>query len=257
MKEREVVQLLRDLMIDDGETLRERDGPEAVTAARDLADFVSARLSEDVAQQSLWVEFREDPEGTAAELTGILEALVEADPGLALRMERYLEEYHRVLSPPGPRRVREARRNVKTEGGVMDISLTAEDATLDIEPQSDYGRGTYLRGNVVPGTQPKEPGVTFEAFEFRGQVVRFGPNAPDVTVLFQQLYETVEGRPDLNPEAQAELKTELQEVQALVALQEEEVDQEELARHLQNIERLSPDVLQLLLNGLMETDAGL
>ncbi|MBU1877783.1 MAG: hypothetical protein KJ734_02420, partial [Chloroflexi bacterium] len=89
----DIVQVLEDLVQDDGQTLEQRDGPEALSVAQDMRDLLAARLPEESPFASLWEQFESDPEGTEAELIGTLEALAEADPALVERLNAYLEDY--------------------------------------------------------------------------------------------------------------------------------------------------------------------
>jgi hypothetical protein len=96
----EVVSILGDLVQDDGATLGERYGPRALTVAQNLRSLLAVRLQEESPYTSLWEQFEAEPQAVTAELTGSLEALVEADPALAKRLNAFVEEYHQIIVPP-------------------------------------------------------------------------------------------------------------------------------------------------------------
>jgi hypothetical protein len=81
--EEEVVRLLSIYLEDDGFTLGEMYGAEAVTAVEAMRDLIMSRLNTDEQNLSLWSDFEDDPENNGVELVGWLEAFVEADPGFA------------------------------------------------------------------------------------------------------------------------------------------------------------------------------
>jgi hypothetical protein len=95
----EVVSILGDLVQDDGATLGERYGPRALAVAQSLRSLLAVRLQEESPYTSLWEQFEAESQAVTAELTGSLEALVEADPALAERLNAFVEEYHQIIVP--------------------------------------------------------------------------------------------------------------------------------------------------------------
>jgi hypothetical protein len=100
----DIVTILADYCEDGEETFRELRGPEAVIAVRDLIDLIEGELSGQLEYDALWAEFEAAPRQTAPDLSGALEAMIEADPGLADKLEALLNEYHVASRPAGAER---------------------------------------------------------------------------------------------------------------------------------------------------------
>jgi hypothetical protein len=240
MAVQEIVRLLRDQIQDDGVTLRRRHGPQAVTVAEDIKSLLAARLQKEPAYASLWSRFEDEPQAMTAELTGVLEALVEADPALVKRLNGFIEEFHQVIAPPRARLLGPSPVKSPVGGGVPDTTFTAEDDT-------DTGRGAYLYGNV------RSSKVTSIGRGVRGRRVPIatvvGPDAVDVKLLFEQLRATVKERSDLDAPVKSKLEDELQGMLTQI-ISADGGDVKAFTHHLQNIRRLDLDIFEVVLDQL-------
>lgn len=75
------------------------------------------------------------------------------------------------------------------------------------------------------------------------------------TNFFLPIYQAIEERKDLTPDAKADLKAEIQEVEAEVK-KGEQADETFLARRLRNIRRIAPDILDVVTATLTNPTAG-
>ena len=140
MSVREVTRIVSMYLEDGEDALEQRYGPQAVAAVEDLIALLKARLQEGSAYVTLWDQLEAEPRATAEELTGTLEAMIEADPALARRLEAFLEEYRSSVTP-----------RTEAERGANLAPRESPPAQLPAGP-SDYSEvGTYLYGNLVPG----------------------------------------------------------------------------------------------------------
>src|SRR4029450_9248823 len=114
LDEEEVVRLLSIYVEDDGFTLGEMYGAEAVTAVEAMRDLIMARLNPHEQTPSLWSAFEDDPENNGVELVGWLEAFVEADPGFATMLNGYYDEFQESARRTGGS-VHEATANVSLD----------------------------------------------------------------------------------------------------------------------------------------------
>ena len=205
-------------------TFRQRHGPEAVTAIEDLIAVLKIRLQEESAYVSLWEDFAAEPRATIDELTGALEALIEADPALAERLEAFFEEYRDVTT-----------RTPAERGG--NLAPRERPAPQLPAGPSDYSEvGTYLYGNLSPGT------VTLN--ESGESIVSAGE--PDITVatphvgqgiaLFQDMYTFVEETENLSQDTRLKLRAELEQLATDIAEGEEAYEQS-IVGHLDTVKR--------------------
>lgn len=255
MSIRETVRILTVFVQDDGETLRQRDGPEAATLAADMVSLLRARLQEETPYKSIWESFEADPEATATELIGVLEVLAEADPALQTRLAAFLEEYHEAQPPSGPRRAQTPERNITVEGRTPETSVDPEDTAVTVAEEEDYGDGTFLYGNLEPGTPGAQQEPGFEGLGFQGQVIRPGQEEADLALLFEQLTAAIDSASDLTDETKEDLTSRLREIET--ALAEERVDETLVARQLRALRRSAPDLEQAMVARLKDSALGL
>jgi hypothetical protein len=236
----EVVRILRDHIQDGGVTLTRRYGAQADTVAEDMRLLLAARLRRESAFASLWDRFEIEPQTVAAELTGALEALLEADPALAQRLNGFIEEYHRAIAPSRNRSLRDDTAKPPIREDAPDTSFTDRD-------NMDTSGGIYLYGNVRPSS------VAYIGRGVRdGQVLSAEAgrsNTVDINVLWDQLQATVDGRDDLDTAVRSSLKDELQKLLAQI-LRADEGNTENLIHHLQNVRRLDLDTFEVALSQL-------
>ena len=247
----DVVTILMEYCEDGEETFRELHGPEAAVAVQDVVDLLEGELGGQLEYDSLWSEFESAPRETAPALSGALEAMIEADPGLGEQMELLLREYYATSSPVGPgvgdqMPESEASEFVPREGPRVEEH--------EIEPRSHTdaaGEGTYLYGNVRSGDTTVE-----KAVELSPDVLQLGREEEMLTFvvdsLFEQLRVTVGREPALTGETRERLVEELRGLEAELALGEE-ANEERAVEHLRRVGELDPDFFDLLLSGLRHT----
>jgi hypothetical protein len=262
----EIVEIVGTYLGDGGATLERRDGSQAVMVAQDLAALLKAGLQEESVYASLWDQFEAEPQQTATELAGALEALIEADPALARRMEAFLEEYHRAAA------------HIPTEEGVSEEEALEEQALEQeaagatqpeggpyqpVDSPGDYNEsGTYLYGNLRPGVDSldelgEEEEVPVEdvdemAVEDVDEMI--APDVSQVVSLFQGLYAIVEGYQGLDPATRQSLRAELEQMATDVAEGRDEYEVF-ISTHLCAIEDLNPEIYRLVIERLAGPEA--
>ncbi len=126
----------------------------------------------------------------------------------------------------------------------------AEPVPSDRPGQTYYintGGGAYILGQVNTGGGD---------FAGRDQVKTTGPDADAIAQVFEAIYARIEARPATGPEDKADLKIDVQEIQAEIK-KGEGVDEAFLSRRLRNIQRMAPDILEVVLAALTGPAAGL
>jgi len=269
MAVQEVVSVLRTLLQDNGETLRARHGAEVVAAVQDIERLLSKRLQQESAYASLWDRFKENPQGLAMQLTGALEAMVEADPALARRLDAFVREYHEVIAPPDVEQAQTGNEVMAVGGDVLDTALKpvevaeeenrgpyAPDTASDTRFNASVERGTYLYGNVKGGKEDVGRAVGVEVFDFgrRAEIVNL-VDVRGVGRLFEQLTRAVSEHPAIDDALKKEVVAELQSAESQVR-QTEDADSAILAQHLHKLQEMAPDIADILLNALSTADLG-
>lgn len=162
MPVQDITRILQSYKQDGGALLTNRYGEQARSIAADMAALLETRLLGDTPYASLWEEFRSDPKSAAPELTGALEALIEADPGLTRRLDDMLERYRRVTMPAT------AAADTLSETEEPDIEIDEQLDHVDVEGDiaeslavtgdshhrsGEFERGAYLYGDTMSGQE--------------------------------------------------------------------------------------------------------
>jgi hypothetical protein len=250
----DVVTILMEYCEDGEETFRDLHGPEAVIAVRDVVDALEEELGTQgqLEYEALWAEFEDAPRETAPELTGALEALVEADPGFAEQLETLLEDYYATSRPLGSAVGDEVPQAEVSEFVPREEVRVEEEETEPLSHTGEAGPGTYLYGNVRAGSEVAvdkavEPGP--EVLDVRRELEML---SVDVEELFEQLQVTVDEELEMDDEMRAELSGALEELQVELMLGED-ADEERIVALLRRVGEIDPDFLELVLSGLRHT----
>jgi hypothetical protein len=227
-------------------------GPGALIAMQDIAGLLKTELESQTNHGALWEAFEADPRGMAPDLSGALEALIEADPGLADKLDALGEEFRASLRSPQSRAALPGEQVTGTPPlAVRRESPVEPKETESLDHRSNAGEGTYLYGNVKGGdvTVGEMEGTPPEALPVRDAV---GMLSFDVKELFTQLIITVEAHSEFSPELRAALRDELEALEAEIALGER-ADELRIVQHLRTIGQLDRGLLEVVLNGLGNT----
>jgi hypothetical protein len=244
----EIVHIVSELIADGGEAMEERHGLQAVSAAQGARSLLAERLRHDLSDDALWEDFEADPRGTSAQLTGTLEALVEADPSLAQELDAFMQEYYQAVGSSGATATQLAPESAPIAGIEVSEPARGEQAVEDI------GQGTYLYGNVEAGA------VTVgERVGAAESVPVADRQAADVllesssTPPFEDLHAAIEAYPGIGTVDREALQNALRGVLSQAA-RGIEASEERLLYHLLTIKRLNADVLEIVLTSLAEGD---
>lgn len=258
----DVVETLMEYHEDGEEAFRDRHGPGAVIAMRDLTALLSSELGGQLDYDTLWAEFESAPRETTPELIGILEALVEADPGLGDKLETLLEDYYAsgrgMVAATGDEAAASPESTIvrREQTSVEEQQAVSRPGRAERGHTDEAGEGTYLYGNVRAGGQVsvgKREGLDLDVLEAREALELTGL---DVRTLFQQLLTRAEREPTLAETEREALVEELKELEEELMLGDES-DQTRLVEHLRRLGQTDTDYLELVLTGLWHTPGGL
>ena len=81
-------------------------------------------------------------------------------------------------------------------------------------------------------------------------------NATHVVNVFQSIYRAVDEHPKLSPAEKADVKAEIKDVEKEIE-KGEQADESGVTRHLRNVQRMAPDILDVVVTTLGNPVAGL
>ncbi len=128
-------------------------------------------------------------------------------------------------------------------GGTINVSegyVRQESHTISTEG------GAYIEGNVNTGGGD---------FVGRDPYKVLGSDMESIAQLFEKIYATIDAHPRLVPTEKEDLVAEVKDVQAEIA-KGDEADESILTRRLRNVQRMAPDILDLVLSTLTNPAAG-
>lgn len=98
MSAREIVELMTELVPDGGAALERRDGPQALAVAQEMEGALMSAMEGKLGHVLLWEQFLSTPGEVALALTGVVQALMEADLILAEWLEAALVRYRQAAT---------------------------------------------------------------------------------------------------------------------------------------------------------------
>jgi hypothetical protein len=96
MVAREIVELMSELIADDGATLERRDGPLAGDVAREVQAALMSAMEAKLSYVVLWEQFLSTPAEVGSAVVSVVQALMDADPVLAGWLEQSLARYRQA-----------------------------------------------------------------------------------------------------------------------------------------------------------------
>jgi hypothetical protein len=223
----EIVEVVGELVVDDGKTLEEEHGARALTVAREMETALVPRLEEDPAYAPLWQQFRATPKQQGPVLEGILRVVLDADAALARRLDDLLEAYRQAQGAP--------RQHVNTGGGAF------VGGSVSVQGGDFVGRDkTTVTGD---GNVMADHGST--------AVLNQGVEAGEVAALFDRALALARQEP---PAVRENLEAAVEMVQEETAAGEE-ADKRLLNKALDVLLEEGPDVLELVLEAVLNPAA--
>jgi hypothetical protein len=230
MVAQEIIELIGELVVDDGKTLEQKHGSRALAVARGVETALASRLEDNPAYALIWQQFQSAPQQQAPALAGILQVLLSADSALAQRLDALLEQYQRATQS--------ADRQVDTGGGAYvggSVSVEGGDFVgRDKRTVSITGDGNVV-GDHSRATVTKRKGL----------------GAEEVQALFDQALDLAHQKP---PEVREDLEAAVETVQE-EAEAGEDADKSLLNKALDVLLEEGPDVLEIVLEAVLNPAA--
>jgi len=228
----EIVEVVSELVPDEGVALERQHGPQALAVARKVESALVPRLERNTIYTAVWQQFRAAPDGEAAPLlVAAVETLLKADVVLARRLDDLLAEYRRAAHP--------AAMAVNTGGGAY------VGGGVTVSGGDFVGRDKSVRitgdGNVVGDHS-------------RATVIRHtGASMDQVAALFAQALELARA-PQRPPEQREYLEAAVEMAQQETG-KGERADASLLSKALDVLLEKGPDVLEFVLEAILSPAA--
>jgi chromatin segregation and condensation protein Rec8/ScpA/Scc1 (kleisin family) len=207
--------------------------PQALASAQALRAELVPRLEERPAYAELWQDFQAQPQTQKPVLAGIVQVLIQTDPALEARLQALLQQYQAATQGTG--------QQINTDGGAY------IGGNLDTGGGSFTGRDSYHVegvGNVIGDN------VTNTVIQQQGA------DAAALAQAFGELYARIRQDQQLSEAEQAAAQKEIAALQRAATAQGEQVTEGFIRTRLQNLQRMAPDILDVVLTTFANPVAG-
>ncbi len=250
----DLVELLVIYLRSGEQAFAEHRGGQALAAVEDIRELLREELTEQVKYQALWDDFTANPQNHAAELTGVLEALIEADPGLGEAFDRLMADSRTSVDQGegaavrGKARAKAVVRSLPESDAPQESSDAVPREAADDIPQGAYlyGGGDLQSGDISAG-DPKEDPATGKA-----PLVSHGGSV-EQKLIFDQLRSTLQEQSGMAEILRSRLEEKLTDLEAELKLGQE-AKLEKVGRILQSIQEESPRYFRYVDQGFRQSD---
>ncbi len=218
----------------------------------EMGEFLATRLQEDTPHQVIWDEFVKAPEDTAPSLTGILEALFEAQPGVRERVNGYMRAVTAIETEQSDLEYteEEIEESLKTEpGGLVpdeaEASAIQADKPVEENPPAylyDNERADFESARELPQSKPFMVGKNAQIIYVPTEEVQF----PSMFMHLGRLSETSE---KLNLEEKEIVQENLDEIRFQLT-GERPFEESAMAKAFQSIWEVAPSYANALIESL-------
>ncbi len=232
MSAQEIVEVVGELVPDEGAALEQQHGSQALAVAREIETALLPHLEGDPAYAPLWQRFSATPQAMAPALAGVVQGLLAADAALARRLDTLLAEYQQASAP--------AVTTINTGGGAY------------------IGGSVKVKGGDFVGRDKTAVRITGDGnvvgdYSSATVVKRTGTELDEVTALFQQALELARA-PKRPPEEREDLEAAVEMAQQETE-KGEEADKNLLNKALDVLLEKGPDVLEIVLQAILNPAA--
>lgn len=221
---------------------------------RQMGDFLAERLAEDTPHKVIWEEFTQNPEENAASVSGILEALFEAQPAVRERVSCFMQAVTSLEAKNKDSKAAEESNEDKlqSEPGVL---IPEEGETSDIlaDRKVEKNPPTFLYGNERPGFESDRQAPVSNEFMVgkNAQIIYVPSEEMQFPFMFMRLGQLSEGSNELTVGEKQIVQNNLQEIRFELT-GEREFDEEKLANAFEEIWEVAPSYANALIESLQK-----
>ena len=227
----DAIEVVGELVVDEEQTLEQQHGPRALAVAQEIKTALIPHVTQNPAYAPLWEQFRTDPRQYGPVLTSAVQVLLAANADLARRLDALLDQYRQATG---------GSTHVNTGGGAY------VGGKVSVEGGDFVGRDKTTivgDGNVIGDHSS-------------ATVVKPSADPDAIARAFEQFYRAIEAQPDLSEQEKADLKAELGEIETEI-VKDEAANETFIARRLRNVQRMAPDIWDVIITTFGNPVAGL
>lgn len=217
-----------------------------------MGEFLEHRLEEDTPFQQAYDAFKAAPEDNDASLVGILETIFEAQPGVKVRVDGFMQG----ITALEVKDKEHAFVPIKPEDSLRAESVPIEnESVLNLDSQSSKVGGveqpTYLYGNERAGFEadPLPPATSPFQVGQNAQIIYLPDEKMKFPFMFMQLGKVSEDSDTLTLAEKEKLQINLENIRAQLT-KDETFDESQMANAFQAIWEVAPSYADALIESL-------
>lgn len=226
--------------------------PEVFDIIEELTAFLEQRLADDTPHKAIWDEFKQFPEESAPSLTGILEAVFEAQPAVRKRVDGYMQAVTAIEAQyqDQPTTQDELLDSLKSEPG----SLVPDDgkaSQIQADSRQENNPPAYLYGNQQAGfeTVQELPQPNDFMVGKNAQVINLPNEKMQFPSMFMRLGQMSDASKNLTLSEKRTLQSNLEEIQ-LQLTEKKPFDEAKIAGAFETIWEIAPAYANSLIQSL-------
>jgi hypothetical protein len=230
----QIVKVLAEIVPDGGADLN----PQALAHAQAIRGEIVPRLEANELTARAWQAFQQSAQ--AAALIPAVQLLLGVDAALAARLDAQLQAYRQAQAAG-----KQETRTV-TASGERSVAIggDARENEFNTGDQVDTGGGAYIGGGVT---------VNGGDFVGRDKIVQQATDAVALAQAFGELYARIQQLPQAQ---RTQARQEVATLQQEVAAQGQQVSESFVRERLRNLQRMAPDILDVVLATFANPVAG-
>ncbi|MCB2209882.1 hypothetical protein KQH62_03205 [bacterium] len=242
--------LVRHYKKDDPEI--EAESAQVDDLAADLGEMIGDRLEGDTPYGETWDAFLADPEANSYELTGALEAVFEAEPGMRERVDGYMQKITaiEVTTDEDSYVPSEIEEDLQIESGEV-VGDEPENSVLIAEGQQEKNPPVYLYGNARAGVETVEDTPVSNPFMVgdNAEIIYVPTEEMRFPQMFMHLGRLSETSEDLEQDDKEKLAANLTMIRAQL-VGDQTFDAGDMANAFETIWEISPSYANALIESL-------
>ena len=217
-----------------------------------MGDFLAERLEEDTPHQAIWDEFAQAPQDNAASISGVLEALFEAQPAVRERVNGFMQAVTALEVKNSDREYTEQdiEDKLQLEPGVL-IPEEGETADILADRKVEKNPPAFLYGNERPGYESDRKAPVSKEFMVgkNAQIIYVPSEEMQFPFMFMRLGQLSESSQELTLQEKQIVQENLQEIRFELT-GEREFDEEKMANAFESIWEVAPSYANALIESL-------
>lgn len=217
-----------------------------------MGEFLAVRLEEDTPHKVVWDEFTENPEDNAASLSGVLEALFEAQPSVRERVNGFMQAITALEAKNSDMEYTpvDVEDKLQSETDAL-ISEDGEPSDILADQKVEKNPPAYLYGNERQGYESDREAPISNEFMVgeNAQIIYVPSEEMQFPFMFMHLGQLTETSQELNHHEKQVVQNNLEEIRFELT-GEREFDEDKMANAFQTIWEIAPSYANALIESL-------